>query len=112
MKWPIMFRMDHEAIVNALALNIELSHRLIETQRDRLADQVLQITKLTDLLTNQNVIITPKSDEKQPKSPNQMPSGRGGWRIRASTASSATVPVPGDSAKALEERVEKQGGKV
>lgn len=84
--------------------------RTIEAQRT--AIQALQ--DMTSALRVQWGFLTPPPSQqteqnRAARGPYIM--GRSGWRGQAAEASAATVPVPSDSAMALQKRVEDSGGK-
>ena len=111
-KFPIMLRSEHNALVTALVANLDVRKELIDALNRVITSQrgEIKLLKLTleALKCNDYTSETP---EKR-KFPEPLLRARSGWRARAQAASEATIPVTGDSAKQLEAKVIKEGGKV
>jgi hypothetical protein len=112
LKLPVMLRSEHNALVTALVANLDVRAELISAQKAVIAlrDAEIKVLKLT-LEGKKCNDYTPEAVEKRKMVEPIMPN-RSGWRTRAQMQSEATIPVVGDSAKALEAKVLREGGKV
>jgi hypothetical protein len=110
-----MLRSTHESMMALMEANLEARKALVDALNGAMVGKDNQIEQLTQLLTSKNVIITPKKDAREAKTPKmsiEIVPGRSGWRKRSEMLADKTIPAPNDSFKALEQRVEKEGGKV
>ena len=118
MKWPLMFRNTHEKYYNHTEALVKAQSEItawqsaeIESLQNVIITLRTENKALTDSLTQQRVVNKPDKAEDKPKG-THIPNGRSGWRARSAILSDRTVPAPKDSARALEERVNREGGKV
>ena len=111
-KWPIMLRSEHKSIVTALVANLDVRGELISAQKKVITSQdgEIKLLKLTLEALKCNDYTSPGVEKRKFAEP-VLPT-RSGWRARAQAASEATIPVTGDSAKQLEAKIIKEGGKV
>ena len=116
MQTPLMLRSTHLSLMRIMKANLDSRESAIAAIRQLLAQRDEQIASLTKLLAEPkcNDYTSDKSKkEEKPKEKNPvMFPGRPGWRTRAQMLSDATLPKPNDSARALEEKVIKEGGTV
>jgi hypothetical protein len=109
---PLMLRSEHNAMVTALLANLDVRAELISAQKAVIAlrDAEIRVLKLT-LEGKKCNDYTPEAVEKEKRAEPDL-SSRSGWRSRAQRMSEATIPVTGDSAKALEAKVKREGGVI
>lgn len=107
MRFPFIYRKDHEEQVRLLNL-------VIHEKDNRIADQNAAIA----ILEAQNAaFIEQLSTPAQPESPagrrrTKTLASKPSWRSLAQKSSQTTIKATGDSAAQLEERVKQQGGSV
>jgi hypothetical protein len=109
MRLPILLRTDHEEQVRLFNVIIDSHLSTIEELKFKLQQRDNEIENLMSELTGEAPARIPK--EHKSRSLTVLP-GRSGWRAKAQARSRATIPPPKDSAKALEDKVIREGGKV
>lgn len=113
MKWPFMLKSTHDSILSIMQANLDVRSENIQVLYDIIGEKDKQIASLVELQVALKCNDYTSPERSTPKSGIEtMPSGRGGWRARAEYISEKTIPVPTDSAAALELRVKQQGGTV
>jgi phage terminase small subunit len=106
-----MLRSRHDTIVAALAANLDVRAELISTQKAVIALRDAEIKALKLTLEGKKCNDYTSEAPEKPKRPDPVMPSRSGWRARAQMMSDATIPIK-DSAKALEEKVKREGGTV
>ena len=109
MKFPFMLRSDHDAHMKLLNLNVCILQESIQDKNRQLIEKEQEIQALIlQLAANRVTEVAVESKKRLGEAPILI--GRSAWRSQATLKSQSTVPAPKDSAKALEEKVIREGG--
>src|ERR1700680_4958428 len=110
MRFLFILRTDHEEQLRIMNLLLQGQENIIHDLKMQIKEKDSEIDVLIEELTGK-ITDTPSKVEKVKKPIRIMP-GRSGWRARAEAISRQTIPPVKDSAKALDEKVKKEGGTV
>ncbi len=112
MKWPLVTRRRYNSMVQVMNANLEVRGELIDALKRIIVLRDGEIKALNLVLEGKKCNdYTPQPTDKPKRLEPVLPS-RSGWRTRAEMASVATIPAPKDSAKALEKKVQEEGGVI
>lgn len=112
MKFPFIFRYDHEEQVRLLNLIISDQDQAIRDISLMLGEKDNQIKALVEQLSQpRKAAKPPTGTEAAPKVHKSTPP-TGSWRAIATARSRRSMPDPKDSAKSLENKVIREGGVV
>jgi hypothetical protein len=112
MRFPFILRSDHEEAMKLAELNFRTYQDTIQSLKDQLTQKEAEIDSLIIQLVGPERHPAPRDKKEEKKWESKPIFGRSGWRARAGLASRQTIPPVKDSAKALEEKVLREGGIV